>query len=165
MDLPRCSQNYVITIFIGVRAMDTCRTSFGNIQHLIEINETLQLKVPPRMLSTLFVLMCLGSLLSPCEMSKERQRFPTEMESQALPSSMLFLSLSIPQPPPSQRSRVRHPTEVQKELVVRRTIFSSDLCRISGHQKYVSFFVQHLLISTTEARVTPLRCCKKKGPG
>ena len=34
-------------LFIGIRAMDTCRASFGNIQHLIEINEALQLKYPP----------------------------------------------------------------------------------------------------------------------
>ena len=53
-----------------------------------------------------------------------------------------------------------------KELVVRRTIFSSDLCRISRHQISVRFFVQHLLVSTTEARVTSWRACrKKKRPG
>ena len=34
-------------LFIGIRAMDTCRASFGNIQHLIEINEALQLNTPP----------------------------------------------------------------------------------------------------------------------
>ena len=48
-----------------------------------------------------------------------------------------------------------------KELVVRRTIFSSDLCRISRHQISVRFFVQHLLVSTTEARVTSWRACRK----
>ena len=80
---PGVRKNYVITIFIGIRAMDTCRASFGNIQHLIEINETLQLKVPPLMLNTL-PFFCIGPQLSqPCEMSKEQPQFPTEMQSQA----------------------------------------------------------------------------------
>ena len=45
-----------------------------------------------------------------------------------------------------------------KELVVRRMIDS----RISGHQISVRFFVQHLPVSITEARVTPWRVCKKE---
>ena len=49
-----------------------------------------------------------------------------------------------------------------KELVVRRMIDSSNHGRISGHQISVRFFVQHLLVSTTEARVTPWRVCKKE---
>ena len=49
-----------------------------------------------------------------------------------------------------------------KELVVRRMIDSSNHGRISGHQISVRFFVQHLLVSITEARVTPWRVCKKE---
>ena len=39
---------------------------------------------------------------------------------------------------------------------------SSNLCQISTYQMSVCFFLQHLLVSTTEARVTPWRACTKK---
>ena len=70
-------------MFIGTRAMDTCRTSFGNIQHLIEINETLQLKVPPRVLSTLSFLCALAPCYRYARGPKSDPGFLTEMESQA----------------------------------------------------------------------------------
>ena len=49
-----------------------------------------------------------------------------------------------------------------KEHLVRRMVDTSNLCRISSCQMSVCFFVQHLLVSTTKARVTPWRACTKK---
>ena len=160
MDVPKCSQNYVITMFIDTRAMDTCRTSFGNIQHLIDINETLQLKVPPRMLSTLSFL--LPRL--PVVAVREVQRTTLVSNGNAKSSVTIFDALPIPVHP----TTFTNPTFTSeasngdaKELVVRRMIDSSNHGRISRHQISVRFSVQHLLVSTTEARVTSWRACRK----
>ena len=104
-------------------------------EHLLVISDisskstrTLQLKVPPRMLSTLSFLCARLPVIA----VREVQRTTLVSNGNA------------------------------KELVVRRMIDSSNHGRISGHQISVRFFVQHLLVSTTEARVTPWRVCKKE---
>ena len=93
---------------------------------------------------------------------RDVQRTTLVSNGNAKPTMTIFAALPIPPPPPSQRSKGEATSRDAKELVVRRTIFSSDLCRISRHQISVRFFVQHLLVSTTEARVTSWRACRKK---
>ena len=93
---------------------------------------------------------------------RDVQRTTQASNGNAKPIMTMCDALPIPPPPPSQRSKGEATNRDAKELVVRRTIFSSDLCRISRHQFSVRFFVQHLLVSTTEARVTSCRAVQKK---
>ena len=92
---------------------------------------------------------------------RDVQRTTLVSNGNAKPSMTMCDALPITPPPPSQRSKGEATNRDAKELVVRRTIFSSDLCRISRHQISVRFFVQHLLVSTTEARGTSWRACRK----
>ena len=92
------------------------------------------------------------------------QRTTLAANGSAKPSMTMCDALPIPPPPPSHRSKVKQPEATNrdaKELVVRRTILGSDLCRISRHQIFVGVFVQHLLVSTTDARVTSWKACRK----
>ena len=97
---------------------------------------------------------------------REVQRTTLVSNGNAKPSMTIFDALPIPVHPtttniPTFKGEATN--RDAKELVVRRTIFSSDLCRISRHQIFVRVFVQHLRVSTTEARVTSWKACRKNG--
>ena len=92
---------------------------------------------------------------------RDVQRTTEASNGNAKPSVTMCDALPIPPPPPSQRSKGEATNRDAIELVVRRTIFSSDLSRISRHQISVRVFVQHLLVSTNQALVTSWRAFRK----
>ena len=120
------------------------------------LNKTLQSKVPPPMLGTSWFC-SLGRCYRHARCPKNDPGFQRKCKAK-------YDYLRCPSYPttftiPTFTSEATN--RDAQELVVRRTIFRTDLCRISRHQISVRFFVQHLLVSTTEARVTSWRACRK----
>ena len=106
--------------------MDTCRASFGNIQHLIEINETLQLKVPPLLLNTLPFFFA----SAPCYRS--RARCPKSNTSFQRKCKVKHDHLRCPSYPTTIPTFISDASNRNvKEHLVRRMIDTSSLCRIS----------------------------------